>query len=334
MLTDVFKPDLFTTTALTAAIVKQPFQPGVLESLGIFSVGGMPTTTAVIEASNGTLSLVPNSRRGAPGATGAQDKSTGIVVAAAHLQVNDTLLADEVMGVRQFGTDDQLLTVQMKRDEKLQKMRRNLEYTLEYHRLGAINGVVLDADGSTVILDVFDRFGISQPAEIDFDLDNTSPASGALQGKCMDIHQAMAAALGGIPFSGIVALCDDLFFKQFRMHPEYREDHIYTDAAPLREGLPKGRAFEFGGITWVNYRGHGPVAIPSGKAKFVAEGVPDLFIERYAPADYMSAVNTDGLEMYSSAEPLPHDKGMSLEAQTNPLMLCTRPETLLRARNT
>lgn len=334
MLTDVFKPDLFTTTTLTAAILKQPYLPGVLDSLGVFTVGGMSTTSAVIEVSNGTLSLVPTSKRGAPGAAAAQDKRAGITVSAAHLQVNDMLLADEVMGVRQFGTDDQLLTVEVKRDEKLEKMRRNLEYTLEYHRLGAINGQVLDADGSTVILDTFAAFGISQPAEVDFDLDNASPTSGALQGKCLDIHQAMSAALGGIPYSGIIALCDDLFFKQFRMHPEYREDHKYTDAAPLREGLPKGRAFEFGGITWVNYRGHGAVALPSGKAKFLAEGVPDLFIERYAPADYLSAVNTDGLEMYASAEPLPHDKGMSLEAQTNPLMLCTRPETLLRARNT
>ena len=333
MFNDVFKPDMFTTTSLTAAIIKQPFQPGLLDALGIFSVSGMPTTSAAIEVMNGTLSLVPNSKRGAPGSTAAQDKRNGIQVAAAHLQRNDRLLADEVMGVRQFGTDSQLLTVEAKRDEKLAKMRRDLEFTLEYHRLGAIQGIVLDSDGTTTILNTFTAFGITQPTEVDFDLSNATPASGALEASCIGIRQSMDAALGGVPYTGITALCGDTFWTKFKQHPEFRASYQYTDAGPIREGLGN-RSFYWGGINWVNYRGYGSVAIGATKAKFVAEGVPDLFLERYAPADYIDAVNSDGLEMYASAEPLPHNKGMSLEAQTNPLMICTRPEALLRAKAT
>ena len=44
----------------------------------------------------------------------------------------------------------------------------DLELTEEHHRLGAINGVLLDADGTTVIEDFYDRFGIAKPGAVDF----------------------------------------------------------------------------------------------------------------------------------------------------------------------
>jgi Phage major capsid protein E len=46
----------------------------------------------------------------------------------------------------------------------------------EHLRVGAIKGKILDADGSAVIYDLFTEFGVSQHTEIDFDLDNASPA--------------------------------------------------------------------------------------------------------------------------------------------------------------
>jgi hypothetical protein len=42
-----------------------------------------------------------------------------------------------------------------------------------------------------VIRNWFTEFGISQPAEIDFDLDNASPASGAVRKACNGIVRAM-----------------------------------------------------------------------------------------------------------------------------------------------
>jgi hypothetical protein len=48
-------------------------------------------------------------------------------------------------------------------------LRQRNEYTLEAHRLGALQGKILDADGTTVVRDFWAEFGISEPAEIFFD---------------------------------------------------------------------------------------------------------------------------------------------------------------------
>lgn len=88
-------------------------------------------------------------------------------------------------------------------------------------------------------------------------------------------------------------------------------------------------SFEFGGIVWERYRGKvaGVSFVHDDKALLIPEGVPDLYISVFAPADYMETVNTQGIPYYSKIEPLPFNKGMAGEAQSNPLHLCTRPLT-------
>lgn len=336
MFPDVFRPDLFTMQALTAAVNEMPYVPGRLKELGLFEENGVATTSIVIEKKGSTLSLVSTKHRGAAGQTQADDKRTGIAIEIPHLPQNDTLMADSVQGVREFGSEAALRTVTAARDEKLEKMQRNLEYTHEYHRLGAIQGKIYDADGTTVILDLFTAFGVAEPTEVDFDLDNGSPAPGAIRLKCNAIHRAMSTALGAQPYSGIYAPCGDTFFDQLTQSAEVRETFLQQqEASELRNdhGVPY-QQFRYGGIVFENYRGAGAVAVGDTKCRFVPLGVPGLCITRYAPANYMDAVNTVGLPFYSSAHPLPHGKGVDLEVQSNPIHICTRPQVLLRARNT
>lgn len=334
MFPNVFTPDLFSSTALTAAINQQPYVPGIIGAMGLFEEEGVPTTSVVIERVKGQLALVSTSKRGAVGNTQADDKRNGVILNIPHLQVNDALLADSVQNVREFGTNDQLRAVESARDSKLNKAALNLDMTLEYHRLGAIQGIVLDADGSTPILNVFTAFNVAQPTEIDFDLDNATPASGALRTACAGVWRGVTDALGNAPFTGIRSLCGNTFYDQLVAHPEARASYLnQQEAKELRTGLAY-RSFNFGDIEFINYRGSGAVAVGSTKAKFFPVGVPGLFITRFGPADYMEAVNTIGLPRYAKAEPMKMDKGLELEAQTNPLNLCTIPEVLFSARNT
>lgn len=330
---DVFKPDAFAVTTMTAAINKMPFLPGRLGQMGLFDEHGIATPTAAIEWSNGALALVATSKRGAPASPPASEKRKIVQVRAPHLRIPDAVLADEVFGVRAFGMDGGLYTVERKRDEKLLKCSNHIDLTLEYHRLGAIQGIVLDADGVTEVLNVFTEFGISQPAEVDFDLDNGSPASGALRKKCDGITRSMASALGGIPFKGIHALCGDAFWDDLVAHQEMRETYKYQEGAALREGTAFSTV-KYGNITWENYRGSGSVAIGTDKAKFVAVGVPDLFQTLFAPADYIETVNSEGLPKYAKAKIMDFERGYEIEVQSNPINLCTRPETLLSAKRT
>lgn len=334
MFPDVFAPDLFTTTALTASINEQAYQPTLLRDLGIFSVDGVPTTSVVIEKDNDLLTLVPVSPRGTVGETRKDPKRKGFSLIIPHLQQNDALYAESVQGVRAFGTTDQLATVEAERDKKLVRMARDLDYTLEHHRMGAIHGRVLDADGVTVLVDLFTVFGIAEPTEIDFDLDNATPASGAVVKKCNEVIYKMEDALGGLPYTGIHALCGNNFWDDLTTHPEVRETFMFQQqAGELRRSWVRD-TFHYAGIDFQRYRGTSAVGVNTDKCRFFPKGVPDLFITRFAPADYWDAVNTVGLPRYASAEPMKHKKGVELEAQSNPLNICTRPGVLLRAKRT
>ncbi|MDK2124490.1 major capsid protein [Chitinimonas sp. DQS-5] len=68
------------------------------------------------------------------------------------------------------------------------------------------------------------------------------------------------------------------------------------------------------------------------EAYAIPEGVSGLFITRFAPADYLETVNTLGLPYYAKIWPLANDKGLSLEAQSNPPNLCTRPRAVIQLK--
>jgi hypothetical protein len=90
--------------------------------------------------------------------------------------------------------------------------------------------------------------------------------------------------------------------------------------------------FYFGGVYWEEYRGSvgGVDFIASGEAYLVPEGVPDMFVTHYAPADYMETVNTIGLPYYAKQEMMRLNKGVEIEAQSNPLCLNTRPRAVIK----
>lgn len=334
MFPDVFKPDLFTTVALVGAINAQPFLPGRLGEMGIFAESGVETTSVAIESVQGTLKLVQSSIRGAVGQTRTDDKRRGVVLAVPHLQTNDALMADSIQNVRAFGSPDATVAQTAKRDEKLGAMARDLDYTLENHRLGAIQGKVFDADGATLLYNLFTTFNIAEPTEIDFDLDNVAPAIGVVKKKCTQVIRAIAVALGSLPFTGVHGLCGDAFYDDLIAHPETQKLFEIQQNAQMRIENSAYSQFLYGGILFENYRGHGAVAVGTDKCRFFPIGVPDLFRTIFAPADYLETVNTIGLPRYAKAEPMKFDKGIELEGQSNPLNLCTRPGVLQSARRT
>lgn len=185
---------------------------------------------------------------------------------------------------------------------------------------------------------------MSQEAEIDFDLDNGSPASGALRKKCATTTRLVANNLDANPFQGIHAICGDAFFDDLLAHPEVVESYKGTPMAQvLREGYvyqnntqPIFGAFEFGGIVWENYRGtyDGTNAIVHTDKCHIFPMGAGIFRTVYGPADYVETVNTVGLPRYAKQYRFPNDKGVALEMQSNSLSYCTRPKALLKGRRT
>lgn len=322
----IFEDDAFGVAALTAAINEQEFVPGRLASLGLFEEEGVTTLTVQIEKDGDKLALVPAGERGTSGLVVNGSKRVLLPFNTVHLPERFTIKADEIQGIRAFGTQTELQAVQDVVNKRLDKARRQLDATHEFHRMGALNGKVLDADGTTVLLDIYDRFGVQRQT---LPMGLNDPETN-VQVQCVEALDMQEDALGNVTTTSSRAFCGKTFWKKLIAHQSVVKTFEGSQQAAALRG--DGReAFEFGGISWERYRGKvgGIAFIPDDEARLVPEGVSEMFLSAYAPADYMETVNTQGLPYYSKLEPLPFGKGIAGEAQSNPLHICTRPRAVI-----
>jgi len=334
---DVFNGDAFNCASLTDAINHIPFIPGRAGQVANWEEDGVPTTSIILEEREGELVLLNPTPRGGPGQTSIEPPRKARSLIVPHYQHDDKILADSVQNVRAFGETNVLETLQDRVNRRLeQHVRWKLDPTLEFQRIGALKGVILNADGTT-LYNLFTEFGVSQAAEVDFDLDNANPTDGILREKCDDVSRLISDALGGVSFSGIHAFCGTAFWKDLIKHPEVRE--VYLASQTLATALLNPMAYKtikIGDITFEEYRGK------NGNNPFVATdavhcfpvGVPGLYRTIYAPADYEETVNTDGLPRYSKQYPMANGKGRHLESQMNAINYNTRPKTLIKGKRT
>ena len=334
---DVFKGDAFTMSELTASINRAPYQPGRIGAMGIFEEQGIRTITFQLERKGNTIELLPSGPRGAEGTQHKRSKRNVRIFNVPHIPHDDQILADEIQNIRAFGSETELQAVASEVTDRLDSMRQNHEITHEYYRAGAIQGVVKDGDGSTTLVNLFTEFGIAQKA-VDFVL-GTSTTN--IKGKCEEVQRHMEDSLGAMTYSGIHALVGNTFWDSFIKHAEVKaafERWLGNggQGAFLRDtqrNTPGGsNGFEFAGITWENYRGKvGDVSfIPDTDCRFIPMGVRGLFLTRYAPADFVETVNQKGQAVYAKQELMRFGKGIDLHTQSNPLMICSIPEALVR----
>ena len=334
---DIFNDNAFGVVPLTDAINKVKFVPGRIGQMGLFSTTAIATTSIAIEEKNGVLSLVSPTPRGGPGVTLDKAKRTLRNVAVPHFEINDAIMAEEVQGVRAWGSETAVETVAGKVNERFEILSQSMAATEEYARIGAVKGIITYADSTT--LNLFTLFGVTQETEIAFDLSAASPADGALRQKCAEITRQVAGILDGVPFSGLHAFCGDAFFDDLISYGEVRETYLqWQAAAELRQGYVQGGlsygAFPFGGIMWENYRGAvgGTTFVNTDKCHIFPTGVPGFFRTVYAPADYVETVNTMGQRLYAKQYQMPNGKGVNLDVQMNALQYCTRPKALIQGK--
>lgn len=365
-ITDIFNDDAFGLVAMTAAINNVDHVPGRAGELCFVGAGeGVATTTVAIESRGVALTLIPTSLRGAPAPKEKSDKANIRSVSIPQIKLEDTIGAHQIQGVRQFGSSDVLIGAQDVVNGRLAKMASRHDLTLEYHRLGALKGVILDADGTTVLTDLFELFGFyndnsgvgegsaivynsagvrtsgGQAApkifELDLDADNSDPLD--LRLRTMEITRYIArSAKTIVPATAQYhAFCGDGFFDALISRADVKA--VFENTAEQQIRLGKNYAFqsfEFGGVIWENYRGtddNTTVGIDSDEARLFLTGVPGLYAEYFAPADFMETVNTIGLPRYAKTAPdTRFNQFVELHTQQNPLPLCLRPQTLVTLR--
>lgn len=327
MMLDIFNNDAFSVTNLSRALVDLPYVPGQISAGGIFTEEGINTTTFSLESIGTTVGLVSARPRGTPsGKIQTNDKRKMIPFQTVHLPQRIEVMADEVLNLRAFGAESELETAQNLLNRKLTKAKRDNDLTIEFQRLGALRGQVLDADGTTVLLDLFTTFGISQ-STMSFAL---GTAGTDVNNKCTQAARLVQSKLGGIGFSGLRAYVSSTFYDKFTTHASVKEAFSLWNTNTNFLQTDNRTGFRFGGIEWIEYRGAAPVAIADDEAYLVPLGVPDFATTFYAPANYMETVGTIGLPYYAKLEMMDFNKGVEGEVQSNPISIVTRPGAVIK----
>ena len=336
-LTDIFMSNLFSTTSLTTTVNEMPYVPGNLGGMGIFAESGVTTLTVAIEKKGNTLSLIQTSPRGAPAEERVRAKRDMRDLRTSHLVKNVTIFADQVQGVRSFGGGPgDLETVEAVFRQEAGLVLSEMDMTLENMRLGAVKGVITDADGST-IYNLFTEFGVSQLSEFDFELDD---AAIDVRAKCMQLRRLMTKELkmgNSMPGFKIHAVCSDEFFDGIISHASVKTAwERWQQGEALRTDYTY-QQFEHGGIVFENYQtsDDDTVGVTANKAHFFPSNVPGLFKTVYSPADRVTTVNTLGLPRYAfpRMDDDQNPRWIGAELQSNPLCFCTRPRTLIKAKH-
>ncbi|WP_315127209.1 major capsid protein [Comamonas antarctica] len=327
---DIFNDDAFAVSQLTQTIVDIPRVPTQLGDEGLFQEYGISSTTMMIERTGSALKLVPTAPRGGVREPVGRGKNKLIPIAAVHIPQGDTIVADEVQNVRAFGSETEVESVQRLVSKSLAQMKGNLDFTLEHMRVGALKGLVVDADGQDVLWDMYQIFGMERPV-LDFALDVTSTD---MKAKTIALKRMIQRSIGGRRMTGVRVKASESFMDAYTSHTTMKKAwELWQNGQYNREDQSEG-IFVFQGVEWQVYAGGTDKAdfIPEGKAYAYPKGIPGMFQTAYAPGDYMETVNTIGSPYYANQERMAFNKGVELESQSNPIMLNTLPESVIELR--
>lgn len=336
---NIFRNDAFSEVALTSQVERIPHLPQTLSDMDLFTPNPIRTTALAVEERNGVLSIVPMSQRGEPtNSERTTERRKMRYFDVPRIFKGDTIHSHELQNVREFGEETVLMQVQTEVARRLAGpvgILTHLDYTEEYQRLAAVQGMLLDADGS-VWYNWFDEFEFALPAEIGFNLDANIESSLRPIINAMTRDMARSAQGAFTTQTSVVGLCGDSFYDKFITHVDVEKTFKnWSDASELRAG-GAFKHFNFAGVDWVNYRGsddNTSIKIPNDKVKFFPKNALGVFEKAMAPGESFDWINTPGKERY--VVPIfdrDRNAWWRMEAYEYPLFICKRPEVLRTGR--
>lgn len=263
-----------------------------------------------------------------------------------HYPVDDAILPNDVDGnitwdsVRDGGL--QLETINEKRVEKMERIRRAHALTLEFARMQVLKNGTVYSPRNTVTINYYSQYGISRYVE-SVDLASTTVAP----------NEAIESAIGHLQDSlmtgdvatGFVALCSPEFYGALISNPFIQERYFHiqnSQQAPLlvdrlTAGSPldaRYRTFDFAGVTFIEVRGAvaGTPYITAGDAYMFPRGTAG-FETWFAPANRLSTINTRAQESYLFEYVNRKDDIIELMSETNFLNVLKRPDQVITLRN-
>lgn len=316
---DIFR-DYFTRENLVRSLAQAPYVPGRLGELGLFETVPLTSTTFAVEesAKDGRRVLTPIAR-------GAPRLKTGLDKRKVHTFVTTTIgdsgevYADEVLNSRGAGTEAAAEIIIDRRDRLVAKLRGNVDLTHESMRMTCLLN-----PGST-------EFGSAAASAI---IAVQTAGTKVRQEIFNKIIKPIEAALDGVAYRGIHALCEDGYWADLIENEQIRQTYLNWQAAAELRADPR-ESFVFGNVTWERYRGGSGVNIAANEAVAFPVGAPGLFWQALAPTDTMESVGAGALGQpyYLGAQPIKDalgTKAMEVAIASHPVMVCGRPAAVRR----
>lgn len=333
-----FGGDAFTQASMIRSLDRRPYIPGMLDSIIGFEPVRATADTVYIISRQRYNNLIRSTLRGAPIEMATPDDKNARPLRIPRLAKGDKLFAHELANVTPLEDETEADRALAMTADKQEKLIEDTELTFEFQRLGAVNGIVLDTDGSTLV-NFYTEFGISVPSDISLGISSSSLALGALRtaiASNVTLPIARASGAGNSPRFGVKALCGDTFWFTLVNHPSVVATYMnYAAAAELRGDVGVWESFNFGGVEWVHYRGTDDattIAISTNKAKVFPVGVPGMWQHIMGPMnESIPLVGQPGRRYYPFLEKDKSEKQQWVQPEiySYPLFVNARPDLVL-----
>jgi hypothetical protein len=348
---DIFKNDAFSQANLREIPMSDDFTPGAIGAMNLFTPRPINTEVVIIYMEAGQLHLIPATDRGAPEIMATRKTGEFFGLRTSRLAKTDSVRAAEMLNLANsaFPLSQRMRDAGTLVRDRMNQLRKDMEATRELHRLGAVQGKVIDADGTRVLFDFFTAFGISQPAYVDIAFDDIGEEDLAFEFQenfYVPMYRAMQIRQGGVMVPTgftVAAFVGDTFWNKLIRHPAVREiwkaqqvgRSIAMAANPLATP-PLWTSIEFAGVEWIHYMGaiSGPLKIATDEARFFPRGAPDTYEVYFSPGETLSSVTGNGQEEYPivRVDPRTDPEFIDISLRTYPLYGCLNPGVLLRGR--
>jgi len=335
---DLMSAPEFADAQLTEAINIPPYQTGRLAQLGLFTDTPIATTYAKIGVKDGEFTIIPSRERGGPTNKNMSQRPDTKLVPIPHFPLEDAITPADFQNVLAWGEDRVFETFGGVVNARLLDMRGKHDQTHAHLDWGALNGLILDADGYE-LLDLYETFGVDGTPESFALATATTDVADLTRGVKADIRKA----LKGAPMTGVRILAGENFFRRYVGHDTVKDAYKYYTSInnPNRDGLEDGFAHAGSVIERVDEEfavrlADGTLetrpAIAPDEAVAVPLGTP--YFKRYvSPPDTIHDANQapdPSSKVFVSTDERPHGKGYDIHTESNVLPVCLRPQVLKR----
>lgn len=310
-----------------------PNQWGTIGQLGIFQTEAIAEHVVVFEETVKDGALLVDRVRGDRGVQGKDATRKLHTFAVPHFPHDDYISPQDLQGKRAYGSQG-VETLEAVRARKLERIRQNHAWTLEYARAQAITAATVYAPNGTVSQNWNTEFGVTR-LSVDFALGTSTTE---IVAKIEAGLAQIADNAFGETVTGTVVLTSPEFFAKLIAHPAVKVAYQYyqqNGMNPLRERLGGANAlhreFEFGGTRFIEMRDTyaGNRLIPVGKAFMVPLGTSNTFKTYFSPANRFGLVNTLGEQVYVFENADQKGTKIELESESNFVNALLRPALIV-----